>query len=104
MRAVRLHEIDRERGPQNFRVEQVDDPAPGPGETLVKIARAAFNRRDVSISQALYPAIQLTCIPDSYGIGSFAAHGEGAQGPAVGTRVVIHPALGWGPDQRIWLR
>ena len=104
MRAVRLHETDRERGPQLFRVEQVDDPKPGPGETLVKISRAAFNRRDVFISQGLYPGIQLPCIPGSDGVGTVVAHGEGAHGPAVGTRVVINPTLGWGPSQRIWQR
>jgi len=104
MRAVRLHEIDRENGPKHFRVEQVDDPAPGAGETLVKIRRAAFNRRDVFISQGLYPGIQLPCIPGSDGAGTVAAHGDGAQGPPVGTRVVIDPTLGWGPDQRIWQR
>ena len=104
MRAVRLHEIDRERGPRNFRVEQVDDARPGPGETLVAIKRAAFNRRDVFISQGLYPGIQLPCIPGSDGLGTVAAHGQGANGPAVGTRVVINPTLGWGPSQRIWLR
>jgi len=104
MRAVRLHEIDRERGPQLFRVEQVDDPVPGPGETLVKLSRAAFNRRDVFISQGLYPGIALPCIPGSDGVGTVAAHGEGAHGPATGTRVVINPTLGWGPNQRVWLR
>jgi NADPH:quinone reductase-like Zn-dependent oxidoreductase len=104
MRAVRLHEIDRENGPKNFRVEQVDDPQPAPGELLVAVRRAAFNRRDVFISQGLYPGIQLPCIPGSDGAGTVAAHGEGAQGPALGTRVVIDPTLGWGPSQRIWLR
>jgi NADPH:quinone reductase-like Zn-dependent oxidoreductase len=104
MRAVRLHEIDRENGPKHFRVDQIDDPVPGAGETLVKIARAAFNRRDVFISQGLYPGIQLPCIPGSDGVGTVAAHGDGAQGPAVGTRVVIDPTLGWGSDQRIWQR
>ncbi|MDQ6942669.1 MAG: zinc-binding dehydrogenase [Candidatus Eremiobacteraeota bacterium] len=104
MRAVRLHEIDRENGPKHFRVEQVDDPVPGAGETLVKIRRAAFNRRDVFISQGLYPGIQLPCIPGSDGVGTVAAHGDGAQGQPVGTRVVIDPTLGWGPDQRIWQR
>jgi len=104
MRAVRLHEIDRENGPKNFRVDEVDDPQPGAGETLVKITRAAFNRRDVFISQGLYPGIQLPCIPGSDGVGTVAAHGDGAQGPAAGTRVVIDPTLGWGSDQRIWLR
>ena len=104
MRAVRLHEIDRQRGPQLFRVENVDDPKPGPGETLVKIKRAAFNRRDVFISQGLYPGIQLPCLPGSDGVGTVAAHGEGAQGLAVGSRVVIDPTLNWGPDERVWLR
>jgi len=104
MRAVRLHEIDRENGPRNFRVEQVDDAAPGPGETLVKIVRAAFNRRDVFISQGLYAGIQLPCIPGSDGLGTVAAHGEGVRGEPVGARVVIDPTLGWGPDQRVWQR
>lgn len=104
MRAVRLHEIDRENGPHHFRVEQVADAAPGPGETLIKIVRAAFNRRDVFISQGLYPGIQLPCIPGSDGVGTIAAHGEDVQGEPIGTRVVIDPTLGWGPDQRIWLR
>ena len=70
----------------------------------MKIARAAFNRRDVFISQGLYPGIRLPCIPGSDGVGTVAAHGDGAKGPAVGTRVVIDPTLGWGPDQRIWRR
>jgi zinc-binding alcohol dehydrogenase/oxidoreductase len=104
MRAVRLHEIDRERGPQLFRVDHVDEPKPGPGETLVAIRRAAFNRRDVFISQGLYPGIQLPCILGSDGLGTVAAHGEDANGPAVGARVVLNPTLGWGPDQRVWLR
>jgi zinc-binding alcohol dehydrogenase/oxidoreductase len=104
MRAVRLHEIDRQRGPELFRVEQVDDPVPGPGETLIAIKRAAFNRRDVFISQGLYPGIQLPCIPGSDGLGTVAAHGAGASGPAVGTRVVIDPTVDWGPSQRVWRR
>lgn len=99
MRAVRLSELG---GPQNLRVENVDDPTPAAGEILVKIARAAFNRRDVFISQGLYPGIVLPCIPGSDGCGTVAARGEGAQGPAVGTRVVIDPTLGWGSDRRIW--
>jgi len=104
MRAVRLQAIDREHGPEQFRVDQVDDPRAGPGEILIRIARAAFNRRDVFISQGLYPGIVMPCIPGSDGVGTVAAHGEGASGPAVGSRVVIDPTLGWGPDERIWRR
>ena len=36
-------------GPSNLRIEQVDDPVPGPGEILVRIGHAAFNRRDVFV-------------------------------------------------------
>ena len=104
MRAVRIHAIDREHGPEQFGVDVVDDPTPGPGEILVKIARAAFNRRDVFISQGLYPGIVVPCIPGSDGVGTVAARGEGAQGPGVGTRVVIDPTLNWGNDERIWRR
>jgi NADPH:quinone reductase-like Zn-dependent oxidoreductase len=104
MRAVRLHAIDREHGPEQFRVEQVDDPRPGPGEILIRLTRAAFNRRDVFISQGLYPGIVLPCIPGSDGLGTVEAHGEGAAGPPPGTRVVIDPTLGWGDDERIWRR
>jgi NADPH:quinone reductase-like Zn-dependent oxidoreductase len=104
MRAVRVHAISREEGPQQFRVDDVDDPTPRPGEALVKISRAAFNRRDVFISQGLYPNIQLPCILGSDGCGTVVGYGEGASGPPVGTRVVIDPTLNWGPDERIWRR
>jgi NADPH:quinone reductase-like Zn-dependent oxidoreductase len=104
MRAVRLHAIDREHGPEEFRVEQVDDPSPAPGEILISIRRAAFNRRDVFISQGLYPGIVMPCIPGSDGLGTVAALGEGVTGPPAGTRVVIDPTLGWGSSERIWVR
>jgi zinc-binding alcohol dehydrogenase/oxidoreductase len=101
MKAVRLLELG---GPQNLRVEQVDDPKPAAGEILVKLQRAAFNRRDVFITQGLYPGIQLPCTLGSDGVGTVSAHGEGAQGPAVGARVVIDPTLGWGDNPRVWRR
>ncbi len=95
MKAVRLHEVG---GPANLRVETVPDLTPGPGETLVRITRAAFNRRDVFITQGKYPGIELPRTLGSDGAGTVAAHGEGASGPAVGTRVVIDPQLGWVDD------
>lgn len=99
MRAVRLHEIG---GPEKLVVEDVEQPTPGPGEILVKIAFAAFNRRDVFITQGLYPGIKLPVQPGSDGAGVVAAHGPDASGPAVGTSVVIDPMLGWGDDPNLW--
>jgi len=99
MKAVRLNETG---GPQNLRIETIPDPVPGEGETLVKITRAAFNRRDVFITQGLYPGIELPRTLGSDGTGIVAALGPGAEGPAVGTAVIIDPMIGWGPDPRLW--
>ncbi len=90
MKAVRLHEIG---GPQNLRVEQVERPVAGPGEMLVRVQAAAFNRRDVFITQGLYPGIALPRILGSDGAGVVEASGA---------QVVIDPMLGWGDDPRVW--
>jgi zinc-binding alcohol dehydrogenase/oxidoreductase len=99
MRAVRLNEIG---GPQNLRVEAIGDPAPGEGEILVRVKRAAFNRRDVFITQGLYPGIELPRTLGSDGAGLIAALGSGVSGPPVGTPVVIDPMLGWGSNPAVW--
>jgi NADPH:quinone reductase-like Zn-dependent oxidoreductase len=99
MRAIVLHEVG---GPLNLHVEEVDAPVAGPGEILVRVRRAALNRRDVFITQGLYPGIVFPVIPGSDGCGVVAAHGPGAEGPPVGATVVIDPMLGWGEDPRLW--
>ena len=76
MRAVRLHEIG---GPQNLVVEEIPRPVPGEGEVLVRIRAAAFNRRDVFITQGLYPGIKLPVTLGSDGAGTIADLG-GASG------------------------
>jgi NADPH:quinone reductase-like Zn-dependent oxidoreductase len=99
MRAIVLRETG---GPASLHVEEVEAPVAGPGEILVRVRRAAFNRRDVFITQGLYPGIVFPVIPGSDACGVVAAHGEGASGPPVGTSVVIDPMLGWGDDPRLW--
>ncbi|GAC1413964.1 MAG: zinc-binding dehydrogenase [Candidatus Velthaea sp.] len=99
MKAVRLNEIG---GPQNLRIETIPDLVPGEGEILVKINRAAFNRRDVFITQGLYPGIELPRTLGSDGAGVVAAHGPEAIGPAVGMPVIIDPMIAWGPNPHIW--
>ncbi len=101
MRAARLHEIT---GPENLRVEEVPQPHPGPGEISVRIAAAALNRRDLFITQGLYPGIALPCTLGSDGAGSVAELGAGVTGPPPGTRVVIDPQLGWNDDPGILSR
>ena len=99
MQAIVLRETG---GPSKLHLEDVDTPVAGAGEILIELRYAAFNRRDVFITQGLYPGIAFPVIPGSDGCGTVAALGAGVNGPAVGTSVVINPSLGWGDDPRIW--
>jgi zinc-binding alcohol dehydrogenase/oxidoreductase len=92
MKAVRLNELG---GPEKLHVEEIADPVAGPGQIVVKISRAALNRRDVFITQGLYPGIELPKTLGSDGTGVVAALGAGVTGPAIGTAVVIDPEIGW---------
>jgi NADPH:quinone reductase-like Zn-dependent oxidoreductase len=99
MRAIVLHEIG---GPQKLHLEEIETPVAGPGEILIKVRRAAFNRRDVFITQWLYPGIVFPVIPGSDGCGEVVAHGPDTIGPAIGTTVIADPMLGWGDDPNKW--
>ena len=105
MKAIRLNEIG---GPENLVYEDVADPEPGPGETLVRLHAAALNRRDVFVTRGQYPGAKPDALPiilGSDGSGEVVAHGDtGSDGstdlPPEGAEVVINPALYWGSDQR----
>lgn len=99
MRAVRLHEIG---GPQQLRIDSIDNPAPGSDEILVRVRAAALNHRDVYITQGLYPRIELPRTLGSDGAGEVAVLGAGVQGLAIGAPVVINPMLNWGDNPAFW--
>ncbi len=99
MKAVRLHELG---GPAKLTLEEIDRPAPGEDEVLVRIHAAAFNRRDVFITQGLYPGIELPRTLGSDGAGAVAAVGSGVNDLELGAPVVINPMLGWGNDPHVW--
>ncbi len=88
MLAVRLHEVG---GPERLVVEQIDEPMPREGETIVRLRAAALNHRDLFITQGRYASIALPC--------TLGADGAGVCG---GREVVIDPTLGWGNDERVW--
>src|SRR5918995_1880566 len=101
MKAVRLHELE---GPDKLVYEEVPEPEPGPGETVVRLRAAALNRRDLFATYGQYPGVTpdiLPRIPGSDGSGEVVARGEGAEGPDEGTEVVINPALYWGDNPRM---
>lgn len=99
MRAVRLRETG---DPRNVRVDEIPVPQPDAGEALVRIRAGALNRRDVFITQGLYPKIALPRTLGSDGAGEVAAVGANVTGLEKGAQVVIDPMLDWGDDPRVW--
>jgi NADPH:quinone reductase-like Zn-dependent oxidoreductase len=100
MKAMVLHELG---GPDKLTYEDVPEPEPAPGETVVRLRAAALNRRDVFVTRGQYPGAKPDALPailGSDGSGEVVARGEGATGPDEGTEVVINPALYWGDDPR----
>lgn len=45
-----------------IRIKEVNKPKPKPGQALVQIRAAAFNRRDFWITQKLYPGIKVCSV------------------------------------------
>jgi zinc-binding alcohol dehydrogenase/oxidoreductase len=98
MKAMVLHELG---GPDQLSYEDIADPEPGAGETVVRVRAAALNRRDVFVTRGQYPGARPEALPailGSDGSGEVVARGDGAAGPDEGTEVVINPALYWGDD------
>ncbi|SES46557.1 NAD(P)H-quinone oxidoreductase [Actinokineospora terrae] len=85
MRAITISEPG---GPEVLRWTEVPDPAPGPGEVLVRVAATAVNRADLLQRKGLYaPPPGTTEVPGLECSGVVAALGAGASGWQVGDRV-----------------
>ena len=100
MKAVVLHELE---GPESLSYEDVQDPEPGSGEIVVRLRNAALNRRDVFVTQGMYPGAKPDALPiilGSDGSGEVAARGDGADGPEEDAEVLINPALYWGDNPK----
>lgn len=99
MKALRLHEIG---GPQNLRVDEIEAPAIRDDEALVRVRAAALNRRDLFITQGLYPNIRLPVTLGSDAAGEIAQLGAVVSGLNVADKVMIDPMLDWGDDPHVW--
>jgi NADPH:quinone reductase-like Zn-dependent oxidoreductase len=97
MNAIVLRELG---GPEQLVIEQVADPTPGPGQTLIRVRAAALNHRDAWIRKGLYAGIKLPIILGSDCAGTVVEVGDGVDRQTIGRDVVINPSLDWGPDTR----
>lgn len=80
MKAVRIHE---DGGPDVLVLEDAPDPAPGPGEALIRLHASALNHLDVWIRKGL-PSVPKPRILGADGAGIRVDTGE---------RVVINPGI-----------
>jgi NADPH:quinone reductase-like Zn-dependent oxidoreductase len=86
VKAVRFHEFG---GADVLRLEDVEDPQPGPGEVTIDIAACALNHLDVDIREGIsrFP-VEPPYIPGIEVVGRISALGEGVEGWQVGDRVM----------------
>lgn len=92
MKAIRVRQVGP---PSVMQLEEVPDPAPGPGQVLVEIKAAGVNPVDTYIRSGGYarmPALPYT--PGGDGAGTVRALGAGAAGVSVGERVYITGTAG----------
>lgn len=86
MKAIRINETG---GPEVMHMEEVETPAPGEGEVLIKVAAAGVNYADLAQRQGAY--LTRTRTPTTLGVevaGTVAALGPGVNTPVEGSRVV----------------
>jgi len=92
MRAVLCRELGP---PETLELADLPAPAPGPGEALVEVHGCGVNFPDTLIIEGRYQfKPELPFSPGSEVAGTVTALGEGADGVAVGDRVM--GMLGWG--------
>ena len=101
-KAIRIHQTG---GPDVLKWEDVDVPAPGVGEALVRQTAAGLNFIDTYQRSGLYP-IALPAIMGNEGAGVVEVVGEGVTEVKQGDRVAYHSAPGAYAERRIvpsWL-
>jgi len=97
--AVRVH---KHGGPEALTYEQVEVPAPGPGQARVKNHACGLNYIDTYFRSGLYPSpTGMPFVAGNEGAGEVVAIGPGVTEVKVGDRVGYTSALGSYAAERV---
>jgi NADPH:quinone reductase-like Zn-dependent oxidoreductase len=83
-------------GPERVEIRELEDPRPGPGEVVLKVAGSALNHLDLWVRRGLPIRTTMPHIGGSDIAGVVDEIGADVEGPGVGDRVVVDPTLGCG--------
>lgn len=91
---MRAAVIPEHGGAEVLRIEEVETPKPGPDEILVAVHACALNHLDIFVRRGMPgKSVPLPFISGSDVAGRVAALGSNVDGPPVGTRVLLDPAV-----------
>jgi NADPH2:quinone reductase len=96
--AIRVHAYG---GPEVLTWEQVDVPAPGPGQAKIRHKAVGLNFIDTYHRSGLYPQPKFPFVPGSEGAGTVVEVGEGVTDVAVGDRVAYAGVIGAYCEERL---
>lgn len=93
MKAWQLHDTT---GIDAYRLDEVDEPQPGPGEIRVRLKTSGLNHLDMWVAMGLPAPKSLPHIGGADGAGVVDAVGEGAAGFEIGDEVIVDPSFSCG--------
>lgn len=93
MKAAIFHETG---GPEVIRIEDVEEPVPGPGEVRLRVGAAALNHLDLWVRRGLPIDTTMPHIGGSDVAGTVESLGDGVDPAWQGARVVADPSLSCG--------
>jgi NADPH2:quinone reductase len=92
MKAIRVHKFG---GPEVLQLDEVPDPAPGPGQVLLEIKAAGVNPSDTYVRSGTYALTPpLPYVPGGDGAGLVKAVGKDTPGVKPGDRVYVSGTAG----------
>ena len=97
-RAVVVHEFG---GPDVMKLEDIDVPAPGKGEVLLRSHAAGVNYIDTYFRAGDYKPPSMPFVPGNEAAGEVAAVGKGVESVKEGDRVAFVGTLGCYAEARI---